>query len=58
LTPPLKWFGGKHYLASRIVELLPPPPAYGADRQTDERGVSNVDEEGYRKRMRPKADRM
>ena len=23
LTPPLKWFGGKHYLASRIVSLMP-----------------------------------
>jgi DNA adenine methylase len=24
LTPPLKWHGGKHYLASRIVGLMPP----------------------------------
>jgi DNA adenine methylase len=24
LTPPLKWHGGKHYLAGRIVELMPP----------------------------------
>lgn len=24
LTPPLKWHGGKHYLASRIVALMPP----------------------------------
>jgi DNA adenine methylase len=24
LTPPLKWHGGKHYLASRIVTLMPP----------------------------------
>jgi DNA adenine methylase len=23
LTPPLKWFGGKHYLAARIVSLFP-----------------------------------
>src|SRR5262245_18655195 len=23
LTPPLKWHGGKHYLASRIVALMP-----------------------------------
>jgi DNA adenine methylase len=23
LTPPLKWFGGKHYLAARIVALFP-----------------------------------
>src|ERR1035438_8495485 len=23
LTPPLKWHGGKHYLASRIVGLMP-----------------------------------
>src|SRR5260370_12808946 len=24
LSPPLKWHGGKHYLASRIVALMPP----------------------------------
>jgi DNA adenine methylase len=24
LTPPLKWHGGKHYLARRIIELMPP----------------------------------
>lgn len=24
LTPPLKWHGGKHYLAKRIVALMPP----------------------------------
>lgn len=24
LTPPLKWHGGKHYLASQIVALMPP----------------------------------
>lgn len=24
LTPPIKWHGGKHYLASRIVALMPP----------------------------------
>jgi DNA adenine methylase len=24
LTAPLKWHGGKHYLASRIVALMPP----------------------------------
>lgn len=24
LTPPLKWHGGKHYLASRILDLMPP----------------------------------
>jgi DNA adenine methylase len=24
LTPPLKWHGGKHYLARRIVALMPP----------------------------------
>jgi DNA adenine methylase len=23
LTPPLKWFGGKHYLAARIIALFP-----------------------------------
>jgi DNA adenine methylase len=24
ITPPLKWHGGKHYLAGRIVSLMPP----------------------------------
>ncbi len=24
ITPPLKWHGGKHYLARRIVGLMPP----------------------------------
>ena len=24
LVPPLKWHGGKHYLAGRIVALMPP----------------------------------
>jgi DNA adenine methylase len=24
ITPPLKWHGGKHYLASRIIGLMPP----------------------------------
>jgi DNA adenine methylase len=24
ITPPLKWHGGKHYLASRIIALMPP----------------------------------
>src|SRR5215469_14750917 len=24
LNPPLKWHGGKHYLARRIVALMPP----------------------------------
>jgi DNA adenine methylase len=24
LTPPLKWHGGKHYLATKIVALMPP----------------------------------
>ena len=24
LTPPLKWHGGKNYLAKKIVELMPP----------------------------------
>jgi DNA adenine methylase len=28
LTPPLKWHGGKHYLASRIIELMPPHTHY------------------------------
>jgi DNA adenine methylase len=28
LTPPLKWPGGKHYLARRIVALMPPHTHY------------------------------
>src|SRR6478752_6256498 len=24
ITPPLKWHGGKHYMARRIVALMPP----------------------------------
>src|SRR5712692_11203335 len=28
LVPPLKWHGGKHYLASRIVALMPPHTHY------------------------------
>lgn len=28
MTPPLKWHGGKHYLASRIVALMPPHVHY------------------------------
>jgi DNA adenine methylase len=28
LTPPLKWHGGKHYLASRIIGLMPPHRNY------------------------------
>ncbi|HET6575907.1 MAG TPA: DNA adenine methylase [Fimbriiglobus sp.] len=28
LTPPLKWHGGKHYLARRIVALMPPHKHY------------------------------
>jgi hypothetical protein len=24
LSPPLKWHGGKHYLARRIIDLMPP----------------------------------
>jgi DNA adenine methylase len=28
LTPPLKWHGGKHYLARRIVEMMPPHTHY------------------------------
>ena len=28
LTPPLKWHGGKHYLAKRIIELMPPHVHY------------------------------
>ncbi len=29
LTPPLKWHGGKHYLARRIIKLMPPHLHYG-----------------------------
>jgi DNA adenine methylase len=28
LTPPLKWHGGKHYLARRIVALMPRHTCY------------------------------
>jgi DNA adenine methylase len=28
LSPPLKWHGGKHYLARRIVDLMPPHVHY------------------------------
>jgi DNA adenine methylase len=28
LTPPLKWHGGKHYLAPKIVALMPPHTHY------------------------------
>ncbi len=28
LTPPLKWWGGKSYLAKRIIELMPPHTHY------------------------------
>ncbi len=28
LTPPLKWHGGKHYLARRIVARMPPHTHY------------------------------
>lgn len=28
LTPPLKWHGGKHYLAERIIALMPPHVHY------------------------------
>ncbi|MBM4069109.1 MAG: DNA adenine methylase [Planctomycetes bacterium] len=28
LTPPLKWHGGKNYLAKRIIELMPPHVHY------------------------------
>src|SRR4051794_35706406 len=28
LVPPLKWHGGKHYLAGRIVALMPPHTHY------------------------------
>jgi DNA adenine methylase len=28
MTPPLKWHGGKHYIASRIIDLFPPHTHY------------------------------
>lgn len=28
LTPPLKWHGGKHYLATKIIALMPPHTHY------------------------------
>lgn len=28
ITPPLKWHGGKHYLASKIIALMPPHVHY------------------------------
>lgn len=28
LTPPIKWHGGKHYLAARIIALMPPHVHY------------------------------
>jgi DNA adenine methylase len=24
VEPPLKWHGGKHYLATKIIDLMPP----------------------------------
>lgn len=28
LKPPLKWYGGKQYLASKLVHLIPPHHTY------------------------------
>jgi DNA adenine methylase len=28
ITPPLKWHGGKHYLAPRVLDLMPPHLSY------------------------------
>lgn len=28
IRPPVKWHGGKHYLAQRIIDLLPPHQTY------------------------------
>jgi DNA adenine methylase len=50
LTPPLKWHGGKYYLARRIIELMPPhlhycEPFFGGGAvlmAKDPKGVSEV----------------
>jgi DNA adenine methylase len=50
LTPPLKWHGGKHYLASKIIALMPPhlhyvEPYFGGGSvllAKDPEGVSEV----------------
>ncbi len=50
LTQPLKWHGGKHYLAKRIIELMPEhvhyvEPYFGGGAvllQKDPEGVSEV----------------
>lgn len=50
LTQPIKWHGGKHYLAKRIIELMPPhvhyvEPYFGGGSvllQKDPEGVSEV----------------
>src|SRR5690606_34049844 len=50
LTPPLKWHGGKHYLAERIIALMPPhvhyvEPYFGGGAvllRKDPEGVSEV----------------
>jgi DNA adenine methylase len=50
LTPPLKWHGGKHYLAKQIIDLMPPhlhyvEPYFGGGSvllAKDPEGVSEV----------------
>lgn len=50
LAPPLKWHGGKHYLAKRIIALMPPhlhyvEPFFGGGAvllEKDPHGVSEV----------------
>lgn len=50
LTQPIKWHGGKHYLADQIIELMPPhlhyvEPYFGGGSvllQKDPEGVSEV----------------
>jgi len=50
LTQPLKWHGGKHYLAKAIIELMPPhvhyvEPYFGGGSvllEKDPVGVSEV----------------
>lgn len=59
MNGPLKWFGGKHYLAKRIVELMPPhthyvEPFFGGGAvlwAKDPEGVSEVVNDVYGRLM-------